>query len=75
MRRFYRRYKSSNGLSPETNRLVGSVLRIIFIFLILFISYSIWGIKIFSEIWFYIAEIVAFFSVKFFLIAIGFWDH
>lgn len=72
MRRFY---KSVNGFSPETNRLVGSLTYLIFHLFIFWISYKIWGIKMFDKVWFYLMHIVTFFSVRFFLISIGFWKY
>lgn len=75
MGRFNRHYKSTNGLSPDTNRFIGSLTYLIFHSFVLWISYKIWGIQMFDEIWFYLMHLVAFFSVKIFLIVIKVWDH
>jgi len=75
MRKFTKFYKSSNGFSPELNRFVGSLTYLIFHSFVFWISYKIWGVQMFDEIWFYLMHVVAFLSVKVFLILIGFWDH
>ena len=75
MRKSRRYYRSSNGLSPNTNRFIGSLTYLIFHSLIFWISYKIWGIQMFDEALFYLMHLVAFLSVRLFLILIRVWDH
>jgi len=70
-----RRYISSNGLTPATNRFIGSTLHFIIFITVIFISYKIWGIKMFEEIIFYALETLSFLLVKIILIITKAWDH
>jgi hypothetical protein len=75
MKKSFHYRRSSNGLWPHTNRLIGSLTYIIFHSFVFWISYKIWGIQMFDEVWFYLMHVVSFFSVKLFLIFIGVWNH
>ena len=75
MVKYFKNFKSSNGLFPDTNRFIGSLTYFVFHSFILWISFKIWGIQMFDEIWFYLMHLVAFFSVKLFLILAKVWDH
>ena len=75
MGKYRHNYKSSNGLSPDTNRFIGSLTYLVFHSLVFWISYKIWGIQMFDEIWFYLMHLIAFSSVKLFWMALGVWDH
>lgn len=74
MRR-YRKYVSANGFSPRTNRKVGSFVYSIFFLTVFFVSYKIWGTDIFTEIWFWIFNILAYWLVGAFLRGIGVWKY
>ncbi len=43
--------------------------------LVAYASYQIWGTKMLTEIWFYIAEAFSYWFVGFFLLKIGFWVY
>jgi len=76
MANYYRKnFISRNGYRPSTNRFVGRFAYFVFHGAVFLIAYKIWGIKMFDEIWFYVMHLAAFFSVKLFLLAIGFWVY
>lgn len=70
-----RTYRSQNGLSPSTNRFIGRFLYLIFFLGIIALSYKIWGIQMFDEIWFYLMEAIAYLLVKITLLATGIWVY
>ena len=70
-----RRYVSRNGVSPSTNRFVGRTMYSVVFLLVAYASYQIWGTKMLTEIWFYIAEAFSYWFVGFFLRKIGFWVY
>lgn len=41
----------------------------------MYISYQIWGDKMFTEIWFYAAQTFAYWFVGWFLVKIRFWVY
>jgi len=75
MKRAYHYRRSSNGLWPDTNRLIGSLTYFVFHSFIFWLSYKIWGIQMFDEIWFYVMHLAALSLAKLFLMAIHVWDH
>lgn len=76
MSRYWKKdYISKNGLTPNTNRFIGSLTYFIFHSIIFIISFKIWGIQMFNEFWFYIMNLIAFMSVKIFLRITGIWVY
>ena len=69
------RIRRSNGIHPDTNRIVGSVCYLIFHSAALYICWKIWGLDMFDESIFYMMQIDAFMLVRIFLMAIGFWVY
>ncbi len=74
-RKWNRNYRSENGLSPETNRLIGSLSYFVVHSVIFYVSFKIWGINMFDEIWFYLMHFASFYIVRFSLLAIGVWVY
>ncbi|PIR53006.1 hypothetical protein COU76_03465 [Candidatus Peregrinibacteria bacterium CG10_big_fil_rev_8_21_14_0_10_49_10] len=74
-RRNRKHYFSANGFSPQTNRAVGSFLYTIVFLATFYVSYKIWGTDVFSEIWFWLFNIFAYWFVGAFLRFIGFWKY
>ena len=70
-----RKYISANGFSPQTNRAVGSFFYSVFYISIFFGAYKIWGTDVFSEVWFWVFNVLAFWLVKALLIFVGFWKY
>ncbi len=76
MKRHYRsNYVSKNGFSPATNQFVGRTAYSVAFLLITLVSYKIWGTKMLTELWFYLAQGIAYLFVGFFLRWIGFWVY
>lgn len=51
----------------------GSFLKKIIVLALAYVGYNIFGMDIFTEVWFYIFEIVAYWFTGWFLRTIGFW--
>ncbi|OHB14778.1 MAG: hypothetical protein A2431_00380 [Candidatus Zambryskibacteria bacterium RIFOXYC1_FULL_39_10] len=76
MRRWKNRnYISKNGLDPDTNRFIGSLTYFIFHSIIFLVSYKIWGIDMFEEVFFYLMHLATFFLVGFTLRKLKIWVY
>jgi hypothetical protein len=69
------RNREPNGLSAETNRLIGSICYTISFLAITGICFKIFGIGMFEENIFYMLELDAFMLVRIILIVIGIWNY
>jgi len=62
----------SNGLSPATNRWIGSVSYFIVHGAIIWICWNIWGLGMIDEGIFWMLQVIAFMSVRIILLWTGF---
>lgn len=67
--------RSANGLTSETNRLIGKTVHFLVFITIITISYKTWGIKMIEEFVFYIVSILSFALTKFILLITGVWKY
>lgn len=57
------------------NQKLGSSLYSVIFLLILFVSFKIWGMNIFDDIYFILIYIISFISVKIILRTLGVWKY
>jgi len=65
----------SNGLSPATNRWIGSVSYFIVHGAIIWICWNIWGLGMIDEGIFWMLQVIAFMSVRIILLWTGIWVY
>ena len=67
MSQTWRSYKPKKTIGLPTKRFIGSLVYFLAHSTILFVSYKVWNVQMFGEVWFYGMQIAIFYFVKFIL--------
>lgn len=65
MSQTWRSYKPKKTLSLPTKRFIGSLVYFLAHSTVLFISYKVWNVQMFGEVWFYLMHAATFYLVRF----------
>lgn len=71
MSQTWRAYKPKKTLNLSTKRFIGSLVFFLVHSAILFISYKVWNVQMFGEVWFYTINVSIFYCIKLALVIFG----
>lgn len=71
MSQTWRSYKPKKTLSLPTKRFIGSLVYFLAHSTVLFVSYKVWNVQMFGEVWFYAMNVSTFYFIKLALVTFG----
>ncbi len=68
-------FRSRNGLTPDSNRFISGLTRLLIHSSIILVGYRFWGAEVFGDPWFYLIHLIAYLLTGGLFYASGFWPY